>query len=274
VFGVDRSFIEVDYVMQSENSFDKLSKRVAVAVSRRSLLRTFSLAVAGAFLPWSRAARADDGPVTPMDVETKLLAAPVLIELTVAEQSLRICIVSVRIKNSDELATLRTVTTKDGECPNDVASYFNESDRDTLTSKNALFDETKTFEVRVVGGRSRLFNTFPTAVYCSFINPITGKQEFEAFCQSYTYLDPRVHKGDSDRKIILYKRMPTPEKLTSLDDDVTCGDINYAYENEIKTRKPIALRDFTVDAVPHQASAKRLNSKDTFISNRSGHKSK
>ncbi len=107
-----------------------------------------------------------------------------------------------------------------------------------------------------------------------FLNKATGKQEFEAFCSAFTYLDPRVHKGDSDRKLIHYKRIPTPEKLTSLNDDVTCGDINYAYDNEIKTRKPIALRDFTVDAVPHQQSTKRVNVTGTSTGNHSGHKSK
>jgi hypothetical protein len=271
--GLDNSFVEVGYVMQPENSFDKLSKRLAVAVSRRSLFRSLSLAVAGAFLPCKKAS-ADDEHLTLADVETQFLAAPVIVEPSNKNQSLRICIVSVRIKDSDELATLRTVATKEGECPNDVASYFNESDRHSLTSKNALFDEAKTFEVRVVDGRSRLFNTFPTAVYYSFINPITGKQEFEGFCQSYTYLDPRRHQGDSDRKMILYKRMPTPKQLTSLKDDVTCGDINDAYENEIKTRKPTALRNFPDDTVPHVRLSDREKSSSSATVSDSSHKSK
>jgi hypothetical protein len=41
--------------MQSENSFDRFSKRVAIAVSRRSVLRTLSVAVTGACLPWTKA---------------------------------------------------------------------------------------------------------------------------------------------------------------------------------------------------------------------------
>jgi hypothetical protein len=115
---------------------------------------------------------------------------------------------------------------------------------------------------------------YPVAISYSFVNPTTGKEEFEAYCSTFTYLDPRVHKGEPDLKMIHYKRTPTPKQLTSLDDEVTCGDINYACENEIKTRKPIALRDFTVDAVPHQASANRVNATSTSTSNHSGHKSK
>jgi hypothetical protein len=45
--------------MQSENSFDRFSKRVAIAVSRRSVLRTLSVALAGACLPWTKASGQD-----------------------------------------------------------------------------------------------------------------------------------------------------------------------------------------------------------------------
>jgi hypothetical protein len=256
-----------------ENAFDKFSKRLAVSVSRRSLLRSLSLALTGAFLP-GRKSLADDVPITAMDVETKFFSAPVIIELKGAGDVIRICSVLVRRTNSGKLVNLTTTATKDGECPRDVDGYLDESDRDTLSANIALFDKSKSFNVRVVDGRSRLFQTHPTATSYSFLNPVTGKQEFEAFCHASTYLDPRIHQGDSDRKQIFYKRLPTPEKLTSLNDDVTCGDINYAYENEIKTRKPIALRDFTVDAVPHQASAKRVNATGTSTSNHSGNKSK
>jgi hypothetical protein len=259
--------------MQPENSFDKLSKRLAVAVSRRSLLRSLSLAVAGSLLPWKKAS-ADDKHPTLADVETRFFADPVIVQPSAADPALRVCIVSVRFNNSEKLATLTTSASKDGECPADAASYFEKPNCDTLTAKQSLFDKAMSYNVKSDEGRSRIFKTHPTAFYYPVLNSVTGKQEFEAFCQSYTYLDPRVHKSDSDRKMILYKRMPTTEKLTSMDDDVTCGDINYAYENEIKTRMPIALRDFTVDAVPHQESVKRVNASVTSTSNHSGHKSK
>jgi hypothetical protein len=42
-------------VANHEKPFDRLSKRFAVAVSRRSILHSLSAAVAGAFLPWTKA---------------------------------------------------------------------------------------------------------------------------------------------------------------------------------------------------------------------------
>jgi hypothetical protein len=257
--------------MQSENSFDKLSKRVAVAVSRRTLLRSLSLAAAGALLPW-RTAFAQDKRPTSIDLETKFLVGPFVMDLHIAGKVQSRCIAAVTVKKSGAPAIGAASARKDGECPTGIANYFENSDLDAENARQSSFTESKLFNVKVVEGRSRLLYTYPAATSYSFVNPTTGKEEFDAYCSTFTYLDPRVHKGEPDLKMIHYKRMPTPEKLTSIEDDVTCGDINYAYENEIKTRKPIALRDFTVDAVPHQALADSQRPARTPNGNNASHR--
>lgn len=259
--------------MPEENAFDKFSKRLAVAVSRRSLLRSMSLAVAGVFLSWSEVFAQSKAP-TSADVETKFLVGPVVMDLHIAGKVQSRCIAAVTVKASGDPAIGVTLASNEGECPTDIASYFEKSDINSQNARESTFDDSKTFNVRVVEGRSRLLYSHPVATSYSFLNPTTGKEEFEAYCSTFTYLDPRVHKGEPDLKMIHYKRMPAPKQLTSLDDDVTCGDINYAYENEIKTRKPIALRDFTVDAVPHDSMSTRDNNSRSPSSSDSSHKSK
>jgi hypothetical protein len=259
--------------MQSENSFDKLSKQLAIAVSRRSLLSSLSLAFAGAFLPWSKVFAQSKAP-TSADVEQKFLLGPFVMDLVIAGKVQPRCIAATTVKSSGNPAFGVTSAGKEGECPIDIVSYFEKSDLNSEKISQSSFDLSKVYTVKVVEGRSRLLFAHPIATSFSFVNPATGKEEFEAYCTTFTYLDPQVHKGDPDLKLINYKRTSTPKQLTSLDDDVTCGDINYAYENEIKTRKPIALRDFKVDAVPHDSLSTRDNNSRSPSSSDSSHKSK
>ncbi len=58
--------------MQSENSFDRFSKRLAIAVTRRSLLRSLSVAMSGACLPWTKAF-GQDPPKRPVGPYPKTL---------------------------------------------------------------------------------------------------------------------------------------------------------------------------------------------------------
>jgi hypothetical protein len=259
--------------MQPENSFDKLSKRLAVAVSRRSMLRSLSLAVAGALLPWSRAFGQVE-VTTSMHLQTKFLAGPFVIDLPVAGKVQPRCVAAVIAKNTGNPAVGGTFASEEGACPTEIAKYFESSGRESENRRRSSFKGSEAFNVRVVDGQSRLLYGYPLAISYSFVNPITGKEEFEAYCSTLTYLDPRVHKGDPDLKMIHYKRTPIPKQLASLDAEVTCGDINYAYENEIKTRKPTALRNFADDTVPHVRLSDREKSSLPASVNDSGHKSK
>lgn len=258
-----------DFV-QPENKFDQLSKRLAVAVSRRSLLRLLSVALAGALLPFKNAL-ADYRRVTSAELEKSFFSAPSILELRNGANVERRCVAVVAAKNSEDFA-LGSSSTKDGECPSDIASYFENSDIQPEMKKGALFDSTKLYAAKVIAGRTYLEKTYPIAHFYSYVNPDTGKEEIEAFCFFSTYLDPRVHKNQVERKVIYSKRKPIPQTLISLDDDVTCGDINFAYENEIKTRKPVALRDFAEDTAPHATSSVRLNATNASAENQSGHK--
>jgi hypothetical protein len=237
------------------------------------MLRSITLADAGSFLTW-RTALADAENPTSADLETKFLAGPLVIDLTLGGKVAPRCIAAVTAKSSGKPVFGATSASLAGECPTNIGSYYEKSDLVSDSARESFFDKSKAFNVRVVEGRSRLLYTYPGATTNSSVNPTTGKQEFEAYCFTFTYLDPRIHKGDPDLKMIFYQRMPTPEKLTSLDDKVTCGDINYAYENEIKTRKPTALRNFADDTVPHNSLSAREKSSLPASVNDSRHKSK
>jgi hypothetical protein len=258
--------------VQSENKFDQLSKRLAVAVSRRSLLRSLSVGCIGVLWPWKKAL-ADIKFFTSADLETKFFAAPSIVELRLAGKIEFRCVAAVAKKDGGT-PVVGVTSSRDGECPADIPSYYENTDLPPGTQKASLFDKSKLYDSRVIEGRTYLLKTRPVANFYSTINPATGKEEFEAFCTINTYLDPRVHKNLADRKVLFYKRNPVPRQLTSLADDVTCGGINEAYENEIKTKKPIALRDFADGGVPHASSSVRLNATSTNDENRSGHKSK
>jgi hypothetical protein len=257
--------------VQPENKFDQLGKRLAVAVSRRSLLRSLSVALAGAVFPWKKIMAQSKG-ITSAEVESKFFTKPSILELRIDGRLQLRCIATAYALTSGNLSIGQT-SSKDGDCPTDVASYFENSDLKPELINDGVFDESQIFNTRMVDGRRYMFDFYPIVSFYSSVNPTTGKEEFEAYCSVATKLDRRVHKGQVDQKVIHYKRKPTPQTLTSFDDEVTCGDINFAYENEIKTRKPIALRDFADGSVPH-ASSFRLNATDTSAENQSVHKSK
>jgi hypothetical protein len=201
------------------------------------MIRVVGLAVSLAF-GLANSCLAEGKRPTSLDLETKFLAGPFVMDLPIAGKVEPRCIAAVTVKISGEPAMGATSARKEGECPTNIASYFENSDLDSENDRQSSFDESKAFNVRVAEGRSRLLYAHPIATSYSFVNPTTGKEEFEAYCSTFTYLDPRVHKGNPELKMIHYRRTPTPKQLTSLDAVVTCGDINTAYENEIKTRAP------------------------------------
>lgn len=209
-----------------------------------------------------------------LELETKFFVAPSLLELRVAGQIKLKCVAVVAKKSTGKL-TIGDTSAKEGQCPTDIASYFENSDISDEFMKQAKFDESKMFEARQVEGQSRILSTFPVASFYSFLNPATGKEEYEAYCSTFTYLDPDVHEGEPSLRLIHYKRIPVPEKLNSVKDDVTCGDINYAYENEIKTRLPKARQPLVDDTVRHNTLAGRgAKEAGTPTSDRSNHQGK
>lgn len=208
---------------------------------------------------------------TSIDLEARFMAGPVVMELSVAGAPQLRCIAAVIVKNSGKPAVGATSARKDGECPTDIASYFENSDLKSENGKQSSFKRSEAFNVRVIDGRSRLLYGHPVAISYSFVNQTTGKEEFEAYCSTFTYLDPRVHKGDPDLKMIHYKRTPIPKQLTSLDAEVTCGDINYAYENEIKTRAPTPRKLLVDDTVAHDKFVGRSKTDSTSTTKGSNH---
>jgi hypothetical protein len=227
------------------------TRRIGVAI-----MRVLGLAVSLGF-GLANSCLAEAKPPTSLDVETKFLVGPFVMDLLIAGKVQPRCIAAVTVKASGDPAIGVALARNEGECPTDIASYFEKSDINSQNARESTFDDSKTFNVRVVEGRSRLLYSHPVATSYSFLNPTTGKEEFEAYCTTFTYLDPRVHKGDPDLKMIHYKRTPTQKPLTSLDAEVTCGDINAAYENEIKTRAPKPRQLLVDDTVRHNTLAGR-----------------
>ncbi len=237
------------------------------------MVRYFRLTIGLVGVGLAQTSLADYKRVTSLDLEAKFHSAPSILELRSGANVQHKCLAVVAAKNSEDFA-LGSSSAKDGECPSDIASYFENSDVQPEMKKGALFDSSKMFATKVVDGRTYLQKTYPIAHFYSYVNPDTGKEEIEAFCFFSTYLDPRVHKNQVDRKVIYSKRKPVPKQLTSIEDDVTCGDINYAYQNEITTRAPKARPLLVEGTVAHDKFVGRSKTDSTSTTTGSNHKPK